>query len=83
VTDPVAYKRYTDRIPEIMKKYGGEILSRGARYETLEGPDHFNRFVLIQFESLEAKTGLSFMASSIFAEALVYSRPRPWSWACR
>jgi uncharacterized protein (DUF1330 family) len=54
IIDPVAYKRYTDRVPEIMKKYGGEVLSRGARYETLEGPDHFDRFVLIRFDSLEA-----------------------------
>lgn len=54
VIDPVAYKRYTDRIPEIMKKYCGEVLSRGARYETLEGPDHFDRFLLIRFASFEA-----------------------------
>ena len=54
VIDPVAYTRYTDRVPEIMKKYGGEVLSRGARYETLEGSDHFDRFVLIRFESFEA-----------------------------
>jgi uncharacterized protein (DUF1330 family) len=46
VIDPVAYKRYTDRIPAILKLYGGEVLSRGATYETLEGPDHFDRFVL-------------------------------------
>ena len=51
VIDPVAYKRYTDRVPGILKLYGGEVLSRGASYETLEGPDHFNRFVLLKFDS--------------------------------
>ncbi len=54
VIDPVAYKRYTDRVPAVLKRYGGEVLSRGARYETLEGPDHFNRFVLLKFGSDEA-----------------------------
>jgi uncharacterized protein (DUF1330 family) len=30
------------------------VLSRGATYETLEGPDHFDRFVLLKFDSREA-----------------------------
>lgn len=54
VLDSIAYKRYTDRVPAILKRYGGEILSRGAKYETLEGPDHFDRFVLLRFESVDA-----------------------------
>jgi uncharacterized protein (DUF1330 family) len=54
ILDPVAYKRYTDRVPAIMAKYGGRVLTRGARYETLEGPDHFERFVVIEFDSMEA-----------------------------
>ncbi len=54
VIDPVAYKSYTDRVPAILQRYGGEVLSRGARYETLEGPDHFDRFVLLKFDSDEA-----------------------------
>ena len=53
VLDPIEYKKYTDRIPAIMAKYGGRILSRGAPYETLEGPDHFDRFVLIEFATME------------------------------
>ena len=54
VIDPVAYKRYTDRVPEILKTYGGEVLSRGAAHETLEGPDRFDRFVVLRFASREA-----------------------------
>ena len=54
VLDPVAYKEYTDRIPAIMAKYGGRVLSRGAPYETLEGPDRFDRFVLIEFDTMDA-----------------------------
>jgi uncharacterized protein (DUF1330 family) len=54
IVDPVQYKRYTDQVPEILKRYGGKVLSRGAPFETLEGPKTFERFVLIEFESMEA-----------------------------
>ena len=40
INDPVAYKRYTDEVPGILKKYGGKALSRGAAFETLEGPNY-------------------------------------------
>lgn len=53
ILDPVAYKRYTDRVPEILDQYGGRVLTRGAAYETLEGPAHFERFVIIEFDSME------------------------------
>ena len=52
VVDPAEYKKYTDRIPAIMEQYGGRTLSRGAPYETLEGPDRFDRFVLIEFDTM-------------------------------
>jgi uncharacterized protein (DUF1330 family) len=54
INDPVAYKRYTDEVPGILKKYGGKTLSRGAAFETLEGPNYFERYVIIEFESMEA-----------------------------
>ena len=54
VIDSEEYEKYTDRIPSIMAQYGGRILSRGAPYETLEGPDHFDRFVLIEFDTVDA-----------------------------
>ena len=54
INDPVAYKRYTDLVPGILAKHGGKVLSRGAAYETLEGPRTFERFVLLEFESIEA-----------------------------
>src|SRR5690606_15586092 len=53
IIDPVEYKKYTDRVPEIVAKYGGKILARGGRYEILEGPEVFHRFVVIEFPSLE------------------------------
>ena len=38
INDPVEYKKYTDRVPAILEKYGGRVLARGGRYEVLEGP---------------------------------------------
>lgn len=52
INDPVAYKRYTDRVPAILARFGGKVLARGGDYKTLEGPETFERFVVIEFASL-------------------------------
>ncbi len=52
INDPVEYKRYTDLVPEIIAKYGGKVLARGGKYEIMEGPEHFHRFVVIEFPTL-------------------------------
>jgi len=44
ITDPVEYKKYTDRVPGIFKKYGGKVLARGGKYRIMEGPETFHRF---------------------------------------
>jgi uncharacterized protein (DUF1330 family) len=54
INDPVEYKRYTDLVPGIIAKHGGKVLARGGRFEILEGPDTFHRFVVIEFPTLEA-----------------------------
>ena len=54
INDPVEYKKYTDLVPDIIKEYGGKVLARGGNYETLEGPRTFERFVVIEFPSLQA-----------------------------
>lgn len=53
VNDPVEYKKYADRVPAILEKYGGKVLARGGRYEQLEGPSKFERHVVIEFPTLE------------------------------
>ena len=53
INDPVAYKKYTDLVPAIIAKYNGKVLSRGARYEMMEGPEKFERFVIIEFPTFE------------------------------
>ena len=53
IVDPVEYKKYTDRIPGILAKFGGRVLARGGRFKILEGPENFERHVVIEFPSLE------------------------------
>ena len=48
IIDPVEYKKYTDRIPAIIAKHGGKVLARGGRFQIMEGPDKFHRFVVIE-----------------------------------
>jgi uncharacterized protein (DUF1330 family) len=52
INDPVEYKRYTDLVPEIIENFGGKVLARGGEYEIMEGPEHFHRFVVIEFSTL-------------------------------
>ena len=54
INDPVEYKKYTDQVPGILEKYGATVLARGGDYETLEGPKTFERFIVIEFPSMDA-----------------------------
>ena len=49
ISDPVEYKKYTDLVPGIIARYGGKVLARGGRFQIMEGPDKFHRFVVIEF----------------------------------
>jgi uncharacterized protein (DUF1330 family) len=53
VYDPEEYKKYTDKVPAILAKYGGKPLARGGRFQIMEGPKKFERFVVIEFPSFE------------------------------
>tara|TARA_B100000965_G_C19402921_1_gene674077 strand:+ start:515 stop:817 length:303 start_codon:yes stop_codon:yes gene_type:complete len=53
IIDQINYKKYTDLVPNIIKKYNGKILARGGDYEILEGTKDYHRFVIIEFPSLE------------------------------
>ena len=48
INDPVEYKKYTDKVPALIAKYGGKPLARGGRYQIMEGPDKFHRFIVIE-----------------------------------
>jgi uncharacterized protein (DUF1330 family) len=53
INDPVAYKKYTDRVPAIIARHGGKVLARGGKYRIMEGPETFHRFVVIEFPTFE------------------------------
>ena len=53
VTNSENYKEYIEKVPEIVKKYGGEYLARGGEYTVVEGEDKFPRVVIIKFPSYE------------------------------
>lgn len=51
VHDAEAYRKYTDRTPPIVKKYGGRFLTRGEPVSTIEGQAYEGRMVLVEFPS--------------------------------
>jgi uncharacterized protein (DUF1330 family) len=72
INDPVEYRKYTDRVPAILARFGGKVLARGGRYQTLEGPERFNRFVVIEFPTLEE--GVACFNSPEYQEAAAFRR---------
>ena len=72
ITDPVAYKKYTDRVPDIIKRHGGTVLARGGRYRVMEGPENFHRFVVIEFPTLEQ--AVACFESPEYQEASIFRR---------
>lgn len=54
VKDPEAYKAYTARTPDEIKKGGGRFLVRGNPDEMLEGEWPGIRVVVIEYPSMEA-----------------------------
>lgn len=47
------YKKYTVLVGDILEKYGGKPLSRGGKFQLMEGPDYFERFVIVEFPTFE------------------------------
>ena len=72
INDPVAYKKYTDLVPAIIAKFGGRVLARGGRYQIMEGPRKFQRFVVIEFPSLEQ--GVACFTSKEYEQAAAFRR---------
>ena len=51
IHDPDTYRKYTDRTPPTVKKYGGKFLTRGEPVTTLEGEAYKDRMVILEFPS--------------------------------
>jgi uncharacterized protein (DUF1330 family) len=72
INDPAEYKKYTDRVPAIIAKYGGKVLARGGRFQIMEGPDKFHRFVVIEFPTFEQ--GVACFTSAEYDAAAAFRR---------
>jgi uncharacterized protein (DUF1330 family) len=72
IDNPVEYKKYTDRVPGIIARFGGKVLARGGRYRIMEGPENFKRFVVIEFPTLER--GIECFESNEYREAAAFRR---------
>ena len=53
INDRAEYKKYTDLVGDILARYGGKVLARGGRFQVLEGPEVFSRFILVEFPTFE------------------------------
>ena len=40
IVEPVAYKKYTDRVPAIIARFDGKVLARGGKYRIWFLLDH-------------------------------------------
>jgi uncharacterized protein (DUF1330 family) len=72
IIDPAEYKKYAELAPGIIAGYGGKILARGGRSQILEGPDKFDRFVVIEFPSFE--DGVACFSSQEYQAAATFRR---------
>src|SRR6187200_2636663 len=72
ITDPVEYKKYTDRVPAIIAKHGGKVLASVGRFQIMEGPDKFHRFVVIEFPTFEQ--GVACFTSPEYNDAAAFRR---------
>ena len=72
INDPVEYKKYADRLPAIFARYGAKILARGGRYQRMEGPDKFHRFVVIEFPTFDQ--AVACFTSPEYDEAATFRR---------
>ena len=72
IADPVMYKKYTDLVPDIVARFGGTIRARGGRYQIMEGPEVFHRFIVIEFPTLEQ--GVACFNSPEYQEAAAFRR---------
>ena len=72
IIDPATYKKYTDRLPEIITRHGGKILARGGRYRIMEGPEKFERHIVIEFPTFEQ--AVACFESPEYREAAAFRR---------
>ena len=67
VHDQERYEKYKSMVPPSLAGYGGRFLVRGGKVETREGDWSPQRFVMVEFPSLERAK--AWWSSTEYAEA--------------
>jgi uncharacterized protein (DUF1330 family) len=67
VLDKDRYENYKQMVPPTLAPYGGRFMVRGGAVETLEGDWSPQRFVILEFPSVEQAK--AWWASAEYAEA--------------
>ena len=70
ISDPDTYRKYTDRTPPIVSRYGGKFLARGGDVMTIEGEPYNDRVVLLEFPTRQSV--LDWMADPEYQDAVVH-----------
>lgn len=68
VTDPERYATYRAGVAPVVEQYGGRFLVRGGAIHKLEGSLELDRFVILEFPSVDAAK--QFYASPEYAPLL-------------
>jgi len=72
IHDAENYKNYTALTPETVARYGGKFLTRGDAVTTVEGPEFFERLVILEFP--DRTTALSWYHDADYQTACVFRR---------
>ena len=72
INTPDNYAKYTALVGDILKEYGGKPLSRGGKFQMMEGPDYFERFVIVEFPPFE--DAVACFESDAYQAAAVHRR---------
>jgi uncharacterized protein (DUF1330 family) len=57
VRNSETYSKYTEKVPEIISKYGGRYLTRGGKTTPITGNWNPEKIVLIEFGTMGACSG--------------------------
>lgn len=52
VKNPAGYEEFKNRVPALVRKYGGEYLVRGGRFVVMEGDWRPSRLIIFRFPDI-------------------------------
>jgi len=70
--DLAGYQRYGALVMQASALHPNQVLARAGQYQVLEGPNEFDRYVLLRFPSMDA--ALAYYHSREYQEAAAIRR---------